>query len=876
MNLFTPKNRSLRFWLGASLSVIILIVILVKQRSRDELTATLNDSKLMKSEEKGPDTRPSEWAWLRRTYPYGQADLQAFRAEIHKAQQMQNHAQNVRLQSVEFAGPTNIGGRIIDIEFNPQDGNIVYAGAATGGVFKSTDAGVTWFPIFDEQAILTIGDIGIDPQNPDVIYVGTGEANGGHNNFAGGGIYKSTDGGVSWTFLGLEKTVSIGRIVVDPFNPQRVFVAAVGSYFGPNPERGVYRSTDGGQTWEQKLFVSDSTGAIDIILDPLNSRLMAAMWERVRPPEFGTHLFGPTSGIYRSNDGGDTWALLGPGSGLPDSNNRNIGRIGLTIHKANPNIVYALYNDGSNYVGFFKTTDFGNTWTNADPNGQIASGFFGFSWYFGQTRVHPTNPDILFVLDGLLMKSTSGGTSWFNSTSGSVHVDQHALAFHPTNPDYLILGNDGGMNISTNGGVSWSKVADLPVTQFYEIGLDSNNPERLYGGTQDNGTLRTLTGATDDWGRILGGDGFYVIVNHSNPNIIYAESQFGNLSKSTNGGSSFSGATNGITGKTNWSTPVVMDPDSGNVLYYGSDRVWRTTNNATTWTAISPVLHTVTPGSRLGTVTTIGVSPANRNIIWAGTDDSNVWVSNDFGANWTNVSDSLPNRWVTRVIPDPLEANTVYVTFNGLRWKEAEPKVFRTTDLGQTWENITGNLPDAPVNACAVYATANERLLFVGSDLGAYYSNDDGQNWQYLSSDLPMVSVYDLKIHETGNYLAIGTHARSMYTLDLAQITGIENDRPTPAIKSFELLQNFPNPFNPTTTIAFRISKNANVTLKIFDTVGRDVRTLVNGNKTPGTHQVEWDGKNQRGQSVASGTYFYRLEIDGANQPQMRKMLLIR
>ncbi len=828
----------------------------------------------------GPDQYPSEWAWVRRTFPYWQADATAFHQELRKARQMRARAAATALESVEFAGPSNIGGRVVDIEFNPLQPEIVYAAAATGGVFKSTDTGNTWFPIFDDAAVLTIGDIGIDPVNPEVIYVGTGEANGGHNNFAGGGVYKSGDGGATWEFLGLADVVSIGRIVVDPQNPQRVFLAAVGSYFAPNPERGVFRSSDGGQTWENVLFISDSTGAIDMVIDPQNpNRLLAAMWERVRYPEFGTHLFGPTSGIYRSTDGGDTWEQLGPGTGLPDATAENVGRIGLALHAANPDIVYALYANGSNYLGFFKTTDFGDSWVNADPSGQIAGGVFGFSWYFGQTRVHPTNPDIVYVLDGGFMRSTNGGVSWsINNGSAVLHVDHHALAFHPANPSYILDGNDGGINISTNGGVSWSKVGDLPVTQFYEIGLDATHPERLYGGTQDNGTLRTRTGARDDWERIFGGDGFYVIVDPTNPDIIYAESQFGNLGKSTDGGASFFGATSGITGPTNWSTPVVMDPLNPEVLYYGSDRVWRTTNGATTWTQISPILHTSPPGSRLGTVTTIGVSPLNTGIIWAGTDDSNVWVTSDTGATWENVSATLPNRWVTRVIPDPLDENTVYVTFNGLKWKEPETRVFRSTDLGQSWENISGNLPDAPVNAFAAAITLTGRILFVGSDLGAYYSRDEGQTWHYLSSELPVVSVYDMKVHPTANYLALGTHARSMYKIDLEQIPlGVQETRTPVMAADFELHQNYPNPFNPSTVITMRLTRSADVTLTIFDALGRTVRTLLSGPLAAGTHQVTWDGRNHRGEPAASGTYFYRLAADG-RQPirQIRKMTLMR
>jgi photosystem II stability/assembly factor-like uncharacterized protein len=829
----------------------------------------------MQKNEAGPDLYPSEWAWEQRTFPYGIADNQAFRDEIKKAQQMRSQATNHKLEPVIFAGPTNIGGRVSDIEFNPLDPNIVYAGAATGGVFKSTDMGLTWVPIFDDQGFLPVGDIAVDPLHPDTIYVGTGEPNGGHNNILGGGVYKSVDGGTTWQFIGLGNTVSTGRIVIDPSNTQRVFVASVGSYFGSNPERGIYRSTDGGQTWSPSLFVSDTTGAIDIVIDPINPlRLMASMWERIRRPN-SSHLNGPTSGIYRSIDGGDSWTELT--TNLPNPSSVNVGRIGLSLHAANPDIAYALYTDGSFYSGLYRTTDFGTSWTNVDPNQNISAGTSSFSWYFGQVRAHPIDPNTVYALDVAFMRSINGGSSWpiiYGYGGPSIlHVDHHALAINPSNPNYLLEGNDGGINISTNGGVNWIKVAELPVTQFYEIGLDYNNPQRLYGGTQDNGTLRTLTGNLNDWTRIYGGDGFYVLVDHTNSDVIYAESQFGNLGKSTDGGSSFSGATNGIDGSepTNWSTPVAMDPNNNNTLYYGTDRVYQTTNGATSWTAISPDLTDGIAGTRLGTVSTIGVSPVLSGVIWAGTDDSHVWYTIDGGINWTDVSGSLPYRWVTRVIPDPQNETTAYVTFSGLKWKDPQPHVFKTTDLGQTWTDISSNLPDAPVNAFAVDPLDNN-WLFAGTDLGAYYSADGGANWTYISSDLPIVSVYDMKIHPTDHFLVLGTHARSMYKMDLAFTTGVESNIEPVYASDYLLKQNYPNPFNPNTNIEFSIPTAGPAKINIYNTAGQLVKEVVNKEFNPGSHVLTWNGTNNQGNKVASGVYVYSLET--SSQKISKKMIL--
>jgi photosystem II stability/assembly factor-like uncharacterized protein len=612
-------------------------------------------------------------------------------------------------------------------------------------------------------------------------------------------------------------------------------------------------------------------------MDPNNpNRLMAAMWERVRRPN-SSHLFGPTSGIYRSTDSGSSWEYLGPTNGLPNPASTNIGRIGLAISQTNPDLVYAVYTDGSYYSGLFRTTNFGTSWSNADPDFEISSGTSSFSWYFGQVRIHPTNPDMIYVLDVSFMRSTNAGSTWpliygYGGSPANFHVDHHALAFHPTNPDYLIEGNDGGINISTDAGVSWTKVAELPVTQFYEIGLDATNPQRLYGGTQDNGTMRTLTGALNDWDRIFGGDGFYVIVDPTNPNVIYAESQNGNLAKSVNGGSNWSGALSGIFGTTNWSTPVVMDPNNNQVLYYGAEQVFRSTNGAGSWTAISPDLTPI-PATRLNTITTVGVAPTNSNVIWAGTDASNVWVSTDYGINWTEVSSSLPERWVTRVIPDPTDENIAYVTFSGIKWKDPQPHVFRTTDQGQTWIDISSNLPDAPVNAFAV-DPYRPNVLFVGTDLGAYFSTNTGSSWQYLSSNLPMVSVYDMKIHDTGYYLALGTHARSMYKFDLGLITGINTGEITNNPNGFRLYQNYPNPFNPTTTISFNLSKTSEVSLKIYNLLGEEVTTLLSASLLSGFQSVEWDGRDNNGHRVASGTYIYRLQAGGFTES--RQMVFLK
>ena len=809
---------------------------------------------------------PSEWMMTQRLFPYMQADPDAYSQALRQVNLMKSSLKKSDELSWTFAGPVNIGGRITDIEFNPLDPNIVYCSAATGGVFKSTDMGETWFPVFDNQAFLSVGDIAVDPVNPDIVYVGTGEANGGHNDMPGGGMFKSTDAGNSWFSIGLDSAETIGRVIVNPSDPNEIFVAAVGSYFSPTHQRGIFKSTDGGTTWGQSLFVSDSTGGIDIVMDPANPDfLLAAMWERVRRPN-SSHLYGPSGGIYRSTDNGDTWQLLGPSTGLPDASATNVGRIGLAISKTNPNISYALYNDGAVYSGLFKTTDYGSNWTNADPDLEIENGVSNFSWYFGQVRVNPSDPNKIYVMDVGFMRSSDGGGNW--NLSFQTHVDHHALAFSPSNPDYLINGDDGGIYISTNGGSTWSGPKEMPNTQFYEIGLDYNNPLKLYGGTQDNNTIRTQTGNLDDWHSLIGGDGFYVIVDFTDPDIIYAESQNGYLQKSTDGGLNFDNARNGINQNepTNWSTPVVMDPNDHNVLYYGTDRVYRTTNGADIWTVISPDLTDGIPGTRLGTVTTIDVAPTDSNVIYAGTDDSHVWITTDYGSTWTDISGSLPYRWVTRVKVDPNNENNVYVTFSGLKWHDPQPHVFKSNDMGANWTDISSNLPDAPVNAFAVDNNDPNRL-YLGSDVGAFVSYDGGTSWQPIADGLPVVSVYDMKIHAQENYLAIGTHGRSMYKVDLNQLVNVKEN--TNQLTGFKLSQNYPNPFNPSTNLSFVISSSSFVTLKVYDVLGNEVATLVNEEKSPGSYKVNFNAQN-----LSSGVYYYRLE--SGSYSVTRKMLLLK
>ncbi|MEM8557475.1 MAG: T9SS type A sorting domain-containing protein [Bacteroidota bacterium] len=806
----------------------------------------------------GPDQRPATWLAEQRLFPHFQHDAEAFRAAHAQALQMREATRmGADFGAWEQAGPTNVGGRITSIAFAESAPDVVYAGAATGGAFKSLDAGRTWTPIFDDQAVLPVGAVAVDPTDPDRAFVGTGESNGGSYNLSGGGVFRTEDGGTTWTSLGLEETITVGRIRIDPRDPDRVFVAGTGSYFGTSPARGVYRSTDGGDSWAQVLFVSDRTAAIDLVMHPTSpDTLYAAMWERERTP-IGAVLSGPTSGVYRSADGGDTWALLGEPDGLPGSGD-DIGRIGLTTCDGDPDRMYALYNDGRLVTDLYRSEDGGVSWAR-DRRSDGLTGFGGgFAWYFGNVRCDPLDAERVFVLDVPLV--VWEGNGWFDQYGYDVlHVDHHALAFKPDDPTYLLSGNDGGFDISTDRGINWEPVNGLAITQFYEIGLDATNPERLYGGTQDNGTVRTRTGALDDYELIYGGDGFYVIIDPTNPDVIYAESQFGFLGKSIDGGITFEFARNGIdeSEPTNWSTPVVMDPSDPETLYYGTNRVYRTTDGAAFWEPISPDLTTSAAG-RLSVVTAISVSPLDPDVLWVGTGDGQVWTTDDGGATWTDRTGPLPFRYVTRVLAHPTDVASAYVTQSGLRWRDPEPRVFRTADSGLTWTSISDGLPDAPVNAIAVDPLAPD-TVFVGTDVGPFVSPDAGFTWEALGTGIPAVAVFDLQVHPTARYLAAGTHARSLWTLPLP--TNPVANEPTAGLSGFALASPWPNPVTASATVQYVLADTGPVRVEVFDVAGRRVAVLAEAVQASGTHTLTWAPETR----LANGAYVVRLTAGDAS-----------
>lgn len=831
-------------------SVVVLIALIIWQ----PWSEVLHEEHLAEHhEEEDKSEKPHDWFYMQRAYPYRLINEAARQEAYRKALEIKEQAESRTQATWTQIGPTNIGGRITGIALHPTDSDIIYAGAADGGVLKSTDGGVNWTMLTDQFPTLSVGDVTIDMNDPNIVYAGLGEANLAGDNYDGDGLYRTTDAGTTWENIGLAQTKRIGRVTVHPTDSDVIFVAGAGAQFSVDSARGVYRTIDAGVTWEKVLYVSDSTSAIDLCINPAHpDTVYAAMWERLRSPT-RRKAGGVTSGIYRSTDMGTTWLELT--AGLPTG--PSVGRIGIAICNDSPNILYALYADNVGYLdAVYKTTDGGDSWqeTSGQPPYSL---YYSYGWYFGQIRVHPENPDIVFVLGVPLYRSTNGGTSW-QDASGIQHVDHHALEFYPGNLSRIVDGNDGGVYTSNNGGSVWTKSYNLPISQFYAGTIDYLNPQRTYGGTQDNGTLRTLTGSQHDWTMIYGGDGFYCIVDYTNSSIIYAEYQYGGLGKSTNGGSSFSSATNGISSsdRTNWCTPVIMDPNNSLVLYYGANRLYKTTDGAGWWTAISSDL-TNGPGAgnlTYGTITTIAVSATNQDVVYVGTDDANVWVTIDGGTNWTSINSGLPDRWVTRVAVDPYNEAIAYVTFSGYRYDSPQPHIFRTTNFGTSWTDISAGLPECPINV-VVIDPENTARLYIGTDYGVYYTNNTGGTWELLGTNLPFSAVDDLILHNPTRVLRAATHGRSFFEFDLTQLGIEEADRSALLTTGIDLV--VASPAWKELYVVYTLSRTSSVRMVIYDRTGRKMQTLAHETAAPGQHEL------REAVNLPAGTYFVRLEAQG-------------
>lgn len=818
----------------------------------------------------GPHSIPSEWFYQQRAYPHGKLDETSYYSAFQNANQQELLARDEIDELWSLAGPLNTGGRITGIAIN-QVTQEVYAGGAFSGVWKSNGnwQNPQWSQIFENAGSLSIGAIAVAPSSPDTIYVGTGEANSAGATYPGDGLWFSPNGGLTWEQRGLDSSFYIGKIVVHPTNPSVVYVAALGKRYSPNPDRGLYKSTNAGLSWSRVLFSNDTTGAIDIAINPLQpDTIYCAMWQRIRYPSHSV-FYGRGSTIMRSTNGGDTWTEV-----LPMAlRNQEWCRTGVAVSPAMTNRIYcSVIGTNLQLHSVWRSDDNGNSWVDLSDNIDLSI-CSNFGWYFNIISCPPTNANHVYIHGVQLAFSTTAGVSWSyvpNEQFSNVHVDFHAQEYIQ-GTTRQVWGNDGGIYFieSMSPQSTPRHIQSLPLTQFYAISYDVNFPNRLLGGTQDNGTVYTSTGQLTDWVRILGGDGFYCLVDPRYSDSVYAEWQFGNLTKGT--GSNRRMVLSGINAadRRNWSTPVAMDPQRPDVLYYGTYRIYKTFNAANQWSVSSPDLTGGEINSRYPTISTISVSTLDTNVVWTGTENGFVWLSTNSGNTWSNVSNGLPNRYVTRVYASTDSSSKAYVTLSGFRWDETIGHVYVTNDFGLNWYPIANDLPNVPVNVI-VSDPLQPNHLYVGNDVGVYYSINHGLNWQRLSANHPPSTVIDMFLHPVSRKLVTGTHGYSMWSFPIDSIqTFVENRKDTQTPTSIRLGLPYPNPFNAETVVKLDVEVPQMLKVMIVDVLGRVVNTVQHKKFEVGQHQIRWSAKQ-----VPSGMYWMKIESETSTL--FRKLLVLK
>ena len=719
-------------------------------------------------------------------------------------------------------GPGGMSGRVTSIDVVHSNPDIMYAGTASGGLWKSTSGGIKWAPIFEDEATASIGAVAIQQSNPSVIWVGTGEGNPRNSLNGGYGIYKSLDGGKNWILMGLEKTRHIHRVIIDPTNPNTVYAAAIGSPWGEHPERGVYKTTDGGKTWNKILYTNQKSGAADLVMDPQNpNKLIAAMWEHKRDPWF-FNSGGEGSGLYSTYDGGDTWKKISSEDGLPEG---NLGRIGIAIAPSKPDVIYALIEAKKNAL--YKSTDGGVNWKKVSDNmDEIGNRPF----YYADIYVDSQNENRLFSIFTYVNVSEDGGKSFKQlmpayGVDNGIHPDHHAWWIHPTNGDFMIDGNDGGMNITKDGGDSWRFIGNLPVAQFYHINIDNEFPYNVYGGMQDNGSWRgpayvwRAQGIRNSyWQEISFGDGFDVIPDKDDSQFGWTMSQEGYVSRYDwkTGNNYIVRPTHpnaDVTLRFNWNAAINIDPNSNSTLYFGSQFVHKSTDKGQTWQIISPDLTTNDPdklkqhesggltmdatgAENHCTILVIEPSEMEANMLWVSTDDGRVHYTQDGGTQWTevtkNIKDLPKGSWIPQIKASKTNKGEALLVANDYRRFNYTPYVYRTKNYGKTWERIV-DATDVTSYALSIVEDVEEpNLLFLGTDDGLYISIDHGTKWTKWTEGFPTVSVKDLIIHPREHDLVIGTFGRAAWVLD--------DIRPLRAIaKDQNVLQKTVHLFDPPT-----------------------------------------------------------------------------
>ena len=809
----------------------------------------------------------------------------------------------------QFVGPINISGRMTDVEVvTPKGANYtIYVAGATGGIWKTGNEGVTWTPIFEHEMTASFGDLALDPQNQSTIWAGTGEANIFRSSYAGAGIYRSNDAGETWEHLGLVNTNTISRILVHPKNSDIVYVAAGGSEWLDNEERGVYKTTDGGKSWEKILYVDEKTGAYDLVMNPENPEIIyATMWQRVRKKwnDPRTELDYTQTSIYKTIDGGSTWQKIN--KGLPEAKYR--GRIGIDLCKASPEVIYAFVdnyeklaednelNETTDAYGrpssgrikgatVYRSDDGGENWKQVSEQNSYMEGLSGtYGWVFGQIRVDPVNPDKIYVM-GLALNVSEDGGKTFKRLHG-MHGDNHGLWIDPANPNYMVNVNDGGVAITYDGENFRPFYDNLPLVQFFNINYDMAEPFHVYGSVQDHGSFQGVVDLrrgrnnipSVEFERAPGGEGSNHAVDPNNPDKLYSADFYGTISK-----------TDMATGKSKrimpetpegvdrlrgqWLAPFILSPHNPGIIYHGTQFVHRSMNEGKTWEKISPDL-TYNLDEKKGdipfqTIFTISESPLKFGVIYAGTDDGRVWMTKNSGTDWIEINKGLPyGKWVSQMEASRFAEGRVYMTQNGKRDDDFAAYVWKSDDYGQTWIDISANIPCGPVNVIRE-DPKNENILYVGTDIGVYVSLNDGESWETLTGDLPTTYVHDLVIHPRDDIAVIGTHGHGVWVLDVqlirkiadldsetkCEILGIED-----CILPYKSNPRFRRSSN-NLNVPFYLKYAGSVAVEIIDADGKTVKYIdIEGVK--GLNSVEWDLMVDDEEMVEAGTYKIKIKSD--------------
>ena len=874
-------------------------------------------------------------------------------------------------------GPVIQGGRVTDVDVHPIQPNTYYVAYASGGLFKTVNNGASFEPVFDGNDALGIGDFTISHADPNVIWVGSGENNSSRSSYAGAGIFKSTDAGRTWTHMGLRHSQHMGRIITHPTDANIAWVASLGSLYSNNNERGLYKTVDGGQTWNKTLFINDSTGVIDIAIHPNNPNILwASSWERSRKANnFKGN--GPGSGIWKSVDGGETWKKSM--KGFPDG--PEVGRVGLSVSLSNPNVIYALLDnqeevrtearrnqtgdglqasdvrtmntsqfaslsnemlekflrdnrypakytatsvkksiaaleftpaDVANWLGdantalfnstvkgaeVYRSNDGGETWSKTHTP-RIDNLYSTYGYYFGEIRVAPDNENEIYILGVPLLTSKNGGKTFeqidnkqVDVYGNRVHVDHQAMWINPNNSNHIILGNDGGLYITWDKGAHWTHYNNKPVGQFYTVNVDMAVPYNIYGGMRDNGVYfgssTSIPNKTRHWEPISGGDGMHVVPDPTNHNIVISGSQVGKYARyDRQKGTRVSITPQSDIGKDkhrfNWNTPVVMSPHNPDIIYMGSQYLMRSMKQGDQFEIISPDLTNNRPQGNVpySSITTISESRFKFGLIWVGTDDGNVQLTFDGGETWKNVTSNLPkDLWVAKVQASPHDQATAFVALTGYRYDDFNAYLYKTTDYGQTWSSINGNLPMEATNVILQDAV-NADLLFAGTDHGSYSSLDGGKTWNTLNG-MPNVASYDMIIHPRESELVIGTHGRSIFLMDVKPLRDVKGDLIENGVMVWqpESMRRMPNwgapvsaimsrgPASPEMSILYYTGKSGLMNVKITNSDGSFVyEESINSDKGFSYYLWNLKGTNPKTKTesyAAVGTYTLEINSNG-------------